>query len=238
MKIAVGQTRSEPGEISDNIKRHLELVDSAVTKSADAVFFPELSITGYEPELASAFAFDWDEPRFEVFQAVSDAQNVWIGIGAPIRQMGGITISMLLFQPGRARLVHSKRFLHTDEKPFFQAGEHLPNSVIQNTNVALAICYEISIPEHTEAVCTAGAQLYVASVAKTRTGVTKALDQLPLIAVEYSIPVLLSNCVGPCEGQQGGGCSAIWDAEGRLLEQLDGTREDVLVLDTEQFPSE
>jgi predicted amidohydrolase len=52
MKIAVAQTRPIKGDISTNIKTHKKLIDLAISYKVDTIFFPELSITGYEPELA------------------------------------------------------------------------------------------------------------------------------------------------------------------------------------------
>ncbi len=52
MKICVAQTRPVKGDIQGNIENHIKLIDLAVLNGADTIIFPELSITGYEPELA------------------------------------------------------------------------------------------------------------------------------------------------------------------------------------------
>ena len=50
MKICVAQTRPIKGDIQSNIDHHKRLIDLAVSNGADTVIFPELSLTGYEPE--------------------------------------------------------------------------------------------------------------------------------------------------------------------------------------------
>lgn len=52
MKICGAQTKPVKGDISANIENHKKLIDRAVANRTDIVISPELSLTGYEPELA------------------------------------------------------------------------------------------------------------------------------------------------------------------------------------------
>jgi predicted amidohydrolase len=52
MKICVAQTKSVKGDVLKNIENHLKFIELALAFSADLIIFPELSLTGYEPELA------------------------------------------------------------------------------------------------------------------------------------------------------------------------------------------
>ena len=63
---------------------------------ADAIFFPELSLTGYEPKLAKELATSVEDKRFDVFQVISDRQNIAIGIGIPIARPEGVAIGMVI----------------------------------------------------------------------------------------------------------------------------------------------
>lgn len=230
MKICIAQTTSVTGDISANIIRHKELIALAAGDDADAIIFPELSICGYEPPIAVAFATQPEDNRFNDFQFLSNAHRITIGIGVPLNQKGGVAISMLIFQPERPREVYSKKYLHEDEEPFFVSGKSTLSKI---ADIALAICYEISIPAHAKDAAAAGAQYYLASVAKTVSGVEKASTRLSLIAREYGMPVLMTNCIGPCEGQQGGGKSAVWNTQGELISQLTGDQEGLIIFDTE-----
>jgi len=95
----------------------------------------------------------------------------------------------------------------------------------------LAICYELSVAEHTKCAINSGAKVYVASVAKTAVGMEKSVEILSKLAKEHSMTVLIANCVGQCEDFVGSGKSAAWSPEG-LLKQLDDETEGVLVVDT------
>ena len=54
--IAAAQSSSTKGDIAGNLRRHARLVALAKEHGADAVVFPELSLTGYEPTIAAQTA--------------------------------------------------------------------------------------------------------------------------------------------------------------------------------------
>ncbi len=233
MKICVAQTRPVKGDIQSNIDNHKKLIELAVSNGADTVIFPELSLTGYEPELSKELATNQEDSRFDNFQKISNTRQVTIGGGVPTRNNTGICISMVLFQPHQARQTHSKNYLHPDEEEFFISG-HSSTSLIGNkTNIALAICYELSVPEHSENAFKSGAEIYVASVAKSANGVDKAIKSLAEIAIKYSMTVLMSNCVGQSGGYECAGKSSIWNNKGLLVGQLNNTNEGIIIIDTD-----
>jgi predicted amidohydrolase len=231
MKICVAQTRPITGDIQSNIDNHKKLIDLAVANGTDTVIFPELSLTGYEPKLAKELATDQDDSRFDDFQKISDTKQITIGVGVPIKNKTGNCISMVIFQPHQARQMYSKQYLHTDEEPFFVSGQQFTGLIGARANIAPAICYELSVPEHSENAFKSGAEIYIASVAKSASGVEKASHSLADIAGKYSMTVLMSNCVGPCDDFESGGRSSVWNDQGGLVGQLDDTSEGILVYD-------
>lgn len=233
MKICVAQTRPIKGDIQSNIDNHKKLIDLAVSNGADTIIFPELSITGYEPELAKELATDKADNRFDDFQKISDTTQITIGVGVPIKTHTGIYISMVIFQPQKARQLYSKQYLHSDEDPFFVSGQNATALISTEINIALAICYELSVPEHSENAFKSGAEVYVASVVKSVAGVEKAIQNLSAIANKYSMTVLMANCIGECDGYECGGKTSIWNNKGILLGQLDDTNEGILMIDTD-----
>jgi predicted amidohydrolase len=233
MKICVAQVRPVKGEITRNIENHKALIDLAVARRADTIIFPELSLTGYEPTLAKDLVTSQDDSRFDVFQKISDAHQITIGVGAPTRNHSGICISMVLFQPHEVRQTYSKKYIHADEEPFFVSGQSFTGLIGRESSIALAICYELSIPQHSEDAFERGARIYVASVAKSARGAEKASKELSDIARRYSMITLMSNCLGYCDDFESAGQSAIWNREGLLLGQLDDANEGILVVDTE-----
>ncbi|HJQ24797.1 MAG TPA: carbon-nitrogen hydrolase family protein [Blastocatellia bacterium] len=233
MRICAAQTRPFRGDVERNIESHRRLIALAIANGADTIFFPELSITGYELVLAGELATHPDDSRLDVFQEIADSRQITIGVGLPTRNMPRPAITMVLFQPHQARQTYSKKYLHTDEEPFFSSGHSSVGLLGGASNIALAICYEISVPEHAEQASESGAQIYVACVAKTVRGVEQAAQRLSDIAKRYSMMVLMSNCVGESGDGVCGGRSSVWNERGLLLGQLNDTGEGVLIFDTD-----
>lgn len=232
MKICIAQVKPITGDIRQNIDIHKKYADLAVSFGADAIFFPELSLTGYEPTLANKLAINPDDKRLAVFQKISDSNKITIGIGAPTRHRNGICISMILFQPRQKRRFYSKQYLHEDEEPYFVAGNKSPILTLTGKKIAIAICYEISVPAHCKSAYENGADIYLASVAKFTPGIDKAFDRLSQIADKYSMSVLMTNCIGIADGQECAGRSSVWNDRGTLLAQMDNSHEGLLILDT------
>ncbi|MDX1640184.1 MAG: carbon-nitrogen hydrolase family protein [Balneolaceae bacterium] len=233
MKICIAQIKSIPGDIHQNIDIHKKYVDLAVSFGADAIFFPELSLTGYEPTLAKKLAINLDDKRLNLFQKISDSNQVVIGMGAPTRHRNGICISMIILQPNLKRHLYSKQYLHDDEATYFVSGNKSSLLTIRNQKFAMAICYEISVPAHCKTAYENGANIYLACVAKFTTGIDEAIKRLSHISDKYSMTVLMANSIGVADEQECAGKSSVWNNRGALLAQLDGSHEGILILDTQ-----
>jgi len=233
MKIAVAQTRPFIGEISANIETHKKLINSAIFHKADIIFFPELSLTGYEPKLAKTLATNQDDKIFNVFQEISNKNQISIGLGMPTSAAGGVKISMIIFQPEKLRQTYSKQKLHSDEFPFFIKGEKQIILTVNNQKIAPAICYESLQNDHSENANKLGAEIYFASVAKSQNGIDKAMVHYAAIAKKFAMPVLMSNCIGFCDNFESAGQSSVWTKQGHLAGQLEEKNEGILIFDTE-----
>ncbi len=232
MKICIAQTRPVKGDIQANIEDHKRFINLAVSAQAELIIFSELSLTGYEPGMAKALATSQDDSRFDILQQLSDTHQISIGAGAPIKKEEGICIGMILFQPYTSRQTYFKKYLHADEEPFFIGGEDFNGGITSSTKIALAICYELSVPEHSATAFKNGAEIYIASVVKTAKGVEKAIETLSGIAGQYSMTVLMANAVGEADGTECGGKSGAWDNNGILQGQLSATAEGWILFDT------
>src|SRR5258705_1479421 len=233
MKIGVAQTRPVKGDIAVNIGHHIKLVQLAIDGGAEVIIFPELSLTGHEPSLANELATHKEHNSLDELQTVSDSNNITIGAGMPIRTEGGVLIGMIIFRTGQPREVYYKQYLHADELPFFISGSGQVFINDDKTKAGLAICYELSIPAHSAGVSAAGADIYIASVAKTADGVKKANETLSAIARKYSMTVLMANCVGPCDNFESAGQTSVWNNKSVLMGRLNDKDEGVLIFDTD-----
>jgi predicted amidohydrolase len=233
MKICIAQTEPIKGNVSANIEAHKRFIELALTFNAEAIFFPELSLTGYEPELAKKMATNQNDNRLNIFQKISNNNNIIIGLGLPTATESQIRISMIIFEPNKPRQTYSKQQLHSDEFPYFENGVGQVIIKTNDTNIAPAICYESLQPTHSENALKLGADVYLASLAKPAKGIEKAFDHFSRVAKQYAMPVLMSNCVGFCDNFLSVGKSSVWTKEGKLVGQLDDKTEGILIFDTE-----
>jgi len=231
MRIGVAQTKSEAGNLTYNLEKHIKLTERAVDSGIDLLVFPELSLMGYEPELAHQFAMSKDDPLLDEFQIVCDTHHIVLCIGVPLKHHEGVQIGMIISQPHRSRESYAKQFLHEDELPYFVPGTHQIVISVKEHQIAPAICYESLQEKHATHAANMGASIYMTSVAKSASGLKKAINHFPYIAKKYHMPVIMANCVGYCDNFVSAGKSAIWNADGKLVGQLDDQAEGILSYD-------
>lgn len=233
MKIAIAQINPMKGNIQKNIDIHKIWIEIAISEDVDFITFSELSLTSYEPKLAKELAMGISDIRLDVFQQISNQNDITIGLGTPLQSESGIHISMVIFQPNLLRKIYSKQRLHDDELPYFTCGKEQLILSIEDKKIAPAICYESLQKEHTEYAKKLGANIYLASVAKAQNGVEKAYLHYPKIAKAFSMPVLMSNSIGFCDNFMSAGQSAVWNSKGNLKAQLNADTEGIIIFDTE-----
>lgn len=232
MRICAAQLRPVAGDVAANIAKHLALVELAASLRADLVFFPELSLTGYEPGIANSLASHAADRRFDVLQQYSDANRLIIAVGMPIAAGSGVQIGMIWFAPGVPRRTYAKQQLHADELRFFIGGSVQLVLESCGTRLAPAICFESLQEDHADNAARLGADVYLASVAKPARNLAKALDHHASVARRHGMWVMMANCTGPNHDFISAGHSAAWNAAGEQLAQMDGETEGVVVLDT------
>lgn len=232
MKLALAQVNSQIGNLELNIQRHVDLIELAIASQIDAIFFPELSITGYDPNIANKFALDPNDRRFQIFEKLSVDHKVIIGFGSPSKGSEKERISMFLFHPDKMKSIYSKQFLYKDEVPFFESGEEYKFISFEKEKISLAICYESLVDKHINAASQNGSTIYLASVAKSQSGTVRVASQYSSIASSHDMTVLMVNGVGDGDGFVNGGSSSIWDRNGNNVIQLGTSEEAVIIWDT------
>lgn len=232
MKLSAVQFVPVPGDIASNTRKHLDHIERAVSHGAHLVFFPELSLTGYEPRLAKSLAIEAADPRLDVFQRLSDLYDIRIGVGAPLSVGTHVQIGMLWFQPKAPRVAYAKQQLHSDELPFFVPGSKQLVVNAHKHKLAPAICYESLQPSHARNAASMGADVYLASVAKPAGAMARAMPHYSAIARKHDMYVIMADCVGPSDNFVSVGQSAVWSRNGEMLAQMDSESEGMVIVDT------
>jgi len=226
--IAAIQSASVKGDIAANLARHLAFSRQAAALGARLALFPELSLTGYEPEVAAATALRGDDARLAPLVELAQSSGMTIVAGAPLRIDGALYIGALSFLPDGRVIEYTKQHLHDGEEKVFVAGPGGDALDIDGVPAALAVCADFTHASHAQAAADAGAKLYAASVLVSPGGYAKDSQILRGYAERHAMPVLMSNHGGPTGGWQSAGRSALWDERGQLV--VEGGPGECLVL--------
>jgi predicted amidohydrolase len=225
--LAAAQSIPIRGDVDANIEEHLRLVHAAADAGANVVVFPELSLTGYELDLASELAFSETDQRLEPLVKLAASRRLTLIVGAPVRIESRLFIGALILTPDGAIDIYTKQhlgaFVPSDnpdgivppaEATVFQPGDRNPLVMIDGTPASIAVCADVSRPEHASAAAQRGAKTYLASMFVIPSDLEKDLTRLRTYAERHSMAVVFSNYGGPSGGLPSGGCSAVWSAQG------------------------
>ena len=220
LTLAAAQTVPLAGNVDVNLSDHLHFVGQAAEQGADLILFPELSLTGYEPELAADLAFVDNDPRLAPLQAAAHVHAITVVAGAPLRLGDQLHIAAFIFSPGQPVQVYLKHFLHPGEDRYFSPGRSKAICRCKGQKLFLAVCADISHPEHAVRASREGGDVFLASVFITPSGYEVDADLLQGYAKRHRFPVLMANYGGPSGTFSSGGRSAFWDEDGRLVQAL------------------
>jgi predicted amidohydrolase len=232
MKICAVQLRLIAGDIAANLLKHIRCVEVAAAHGAELIYFSELSLTAYEPSLAKTLAMTSVDIRLAVFQQLSDAHNLTIAAGLPLKRDDDVQIGMVWYAPKVSCRVYAKQQLHSSELAYFVGGDNQLVIAANDHNIVPAICYESLQSSHADNAAKLGADIYLASVAKSASVLDKAMPHYPLVARQHNMFVMMANSVGVCDNWNSVGQSAAWGRDGALLAQMDSESEGWVMLDT------
>ncbi len=101
--IALAQTNPIRGDIERNLAKHIGCISESASHGADVVVFPELSITGYEPDLLAALALSRSSSVVSELVNAAIRAGVIIIAGIPLANNGKkpYIASLIAFPSGK-----------------------------------------------------------------------------------------------------------------------------------------
>lgn len=230
--IGAAQTVPKRGDVDANVAQHLELVREAALQRAALLVFPELSLTGYELELASELSFRENDERLAPLATAAAQHDMTLVVGAPVRLGTALHIGAFILTP-EASLLYTKQHLGTfssdanpggpvppPEPSIFQPGTQDPLVRVQGRVAAVAICADTGRAAHAQAAATRGADLYLASMFFTPAEVDAESARFAGYAAKHGMIVAAANYGGPTGSLPAGGHSAVWSPAGEVIAQL------------------
>src|SRR5688572_4364391 len=232
--IAVAQTIPMRGDVAANVAQHLRLVQVAAEKHAQVLIFPELSLTGYELDVARALAFSERDARLAPLAEAAARQSITLVVGAPVERGARLHIGAFIVSPSGAISLYTKHHLGAfaqtascdgivppAEATVFHAGTENPLVRINGSITAVAVCADTGRPTHAQVAADRGARTYLASMFVIPSEFERETLRLSAYAKRHAMVVAFANYGGPSGGLASGGRSAIWADNGELVAQLE-----------------
>ncbi|WP_339446810.1 carbon-nitrogen hydrolase family protein [Pseudomonas sp. EA_5y_Pfl2_R50] len=231
LTIAAAQSVSIAGDLATNIARHMRFIEVAAQHGVELLVFPELSLTGYEGEIAAALAIDPQDPLIAPLRDRARALGITAVVGMPIHLNGNsaVLIGALTLGAEGTLGVYSKQHLHSGEERVFASGSGGEPQQIGSDKVALAVCADFTHASHATAAADHGANLYAAGVLISEKGYEPDTAILRGYARNHVMAVLMANHGGLTGGWQSAGCSAIWSETGTLVIAAPGAGEALVI---------
>jgi NAD+ synthase (glutamine-hydrolysing) len=191
------------GDIQGNIAKIITAtLDARDRLRADAIVFPELTVTGYPPEdllLRPSFIRQL-EPAMQ--RLCVEIKGIAAVVGYPTATPEGLHNSAAVIRDGVIQAIYHKQLLPNysvfDEKRYFVAGAEPTIVTIKGVRVGITICEDMWQPDPVQKVVAAGAQLLLnlnASPFHAGKGQLR-LNILRQRVAENGVPIVYVNLIG------------------------------------------
>ncbi|ENM3868962.1 carbon-nitrogen hydrolase family protein [Vibrio cholerae] len=218
--ISLAQMPVARGDINVNLKNHIRMIVQSSYYQADVVVFPELSLTGYELDLAAELSFSPDPLSFKDLSQASVDNNIIVIAGCPLKNNHSSkpTIGTVICFPDGSVQFYSKQYLHEGEDKYFSSGTTDYFFTVNGYKIALAICADFINSAHSQRAKTSGADIYVVSALISVDGFAADSKMLSKIAMRHGFPVVFSNHISETGGWKTCGKSSVWDSFGKIVD--------------------
>ena len=216
LRIAAVQCVSHPGDIARTVAEHTDQIAAAADDGAGVVMFPELSLTGYEPDLIDlhGIRIAVDDPRLQPIARICQQRRVHALVGVPTAGSALPQIGMLHVDArGAIRAAYAKQHLHVGEIGIFGAGTTGALLDIGGWRLALAVGSDAAAPAHPVAARRVGADAYLVAglfVIGSEQRLAQQMEQ----AARQRLWVMLAQYSGGTGGGPACGLSGGWRPDG------------------------
>lgn len=222
LRIAAVQCVSRPGDIAGTVADHVRQIGGAADLGADVVLFPELSLTGYEPDLIDlhGIRISPDDALLKPLSLVCQQRRVHALVGAPTASGSLPQIGVLHVDPrGAIRQIYAKQHLAVGEIGIFSAGTSPGRLTVNDWKLALAVCSDAASSSHAAAAAESGADAYLVG-ALFVIGREAAIDAQMRAVASNGMWVVLAQYSGGTGGGPACGLSGAWQPDGREVTRL------------------
>lgn len=237
LTVGAAQTLVWPGDVAANVQQHLLFVEAAAAAGVQLLVFPELSLMGYELSLLASNVLAPDAALIAPLRQAAAQHGMVLVVGAavagvaaavpasvpaPAGAAGGAAglpaIGSLVLHPDGRTEVYRKHHLHEGEQHYASPGAAAAHvTPLASESVGLAVCADITHPEHAQAAHAGGASLYACSMLLSKNGYPAESAMLQGYARTHGMAVLMANYGAPTGGYLSAGRSALWAPGGDVV---------------------
>ncbi len=229
LKVAVAQIESVVGDLSANLRKHLDVIAEARAAGTDLLLFPELSLTGYiAGKDALACAILRTDPMVREIAAASGAMYTVFGCieEGPAAQFHNACFAV---RNGGLVFLHHKVNLPTygalEEGKHFAAGRYVETfALAPRWRASILICADLWNPALVHLAAVHGTTVLMAPISSAVEAVGIEFDNaegwdrvLGFYAMIYGMPAMVANRVGEEGDLHFWGGSRILDPFGRIV---------------------
>jgi predicted amidohydrolase len=246
MKVAIAQISPALGDLERNLETHLTWIRKAAAAGADAVLFPELSLSGYLLlDLVQDLGVDLDADR-RARRLATASRDVAVLAGLPERAAGFRYYNTAAwFEGGRLAFRHRKVYLPTygmfDEGRYFGAGDRFRVHRSRCLGpLGVMVCEDAWHLSSSYLLAQGGADAILVQSAGPVRGMRRATelasreawrDLCRVTAQFHTVYVLYCNRVGHEEGWTYSGGSFAVDPMGELIGEAGPDAEEMLLVE-------
>lgn len=214
IKIALSQTDIVWEDKAQNYKIAEEQIKEALNHGTEAVFFPEMSFTGFS--MNTEATKESDGRTVQYMMSIAAQYQVIIGFGW-VKDCGEKCENHYTVVDGAGNIISDYAKLHpfsySGEDLKFQGGSELSLFLLNGIVCSTFICYDLRFPEIFQAASKKAHVIIVpANWPEIRSGHWMTL--LRARAIENQVYILAVNCVGNGGGIRYGGGSCVIDPNG------------------------
>ena len=226
VKLALVQFQSVAYDVPANVEKGLKFVEDAARQGADLIVFPELFLTGYDPdaigERPEELAQNIDGFAVQAFATAAAANHINLVVPFPLKDDKGIYNSAAVIdRSGTVVGVYHKVHLWEGERAVFQPGDRYLAAELDFGKVGVLICYDAGFPEAARTLALRGVELIVVPAAFSGEMKYRWDIYFPARALENSCFLAAVNAAGPIGKEYMFGNNKLVNPYGKVV--MDGT---------------